>query len=312
MKIFISWSGAQSYSLAKCIADWLPNVIQRAKPFLSSGISKGERWSTVIANELHETHFSVLCITSDNISAPWLLFEAGAISKSLTLGEVAPVLVGVAKDALSGSPLAQFQLTELTYNEMFNFTKSLNESDSDALDDQRLREAFDAFWPKFEKSLEGQGLSSATTAAASPFQSSSDTTTASTIGVDSKTETLEARVYKADATNLENIVSDVERSDEFESDPDFWTALLAYRRHDLGITIVAHSLKTLHENDVTALWPLYFLAQQALSAGDLQAASEQAHSLPMANSTRSKSHLGRPTAATCRAVIRPKRQVRAH
>jgi hypothetical protein len=326
MKVFISWSGNQSYSLAECLADWLPNVIysvhvrtrksaaestlisaafrrcevfgfsrgrsiQRARPFISTGISKGARWSTIIASELNDTDFGILCVTGDNIDAPWLLFEAGAISKSLTHGKVAPILIGITKDALSGSPLSQFQLTELVRDEMFDLVKSLNEADADRLDDRRLQEAFDAFWPKFENAIKARGLSDTPTTATSLSQTSSNTTGAKAQEADAETETPEARIYKVDAERFELIVSEIEQSQDFGLETEFWTALFAHRRHELGITGETASVRTMHEKAPTSFWPLYFLAQEALAAGDLKAASEQMRSLPPPDGARSKAHL---------------------
>lgn len=91
MKVFISWSGDLSHAMAQALADWMPNVIQAVKPFLSSeAIQKGARWFEQIGGQLEETHFGVLCLTRSNLNAPWILFEAGALSKQLEIARVAP------------------------------------------------------------------------------------------------------------------------------------------------------------------------------------------------------------------------------
>jgi hypothetical protein len=55
MDIFISWSGKRSRAFAEALRDWLPMIINAARPFLSSSdIDKGARWSTEIAGKLEK------------------------------------------------------------------------------------------------------------------------------------------------------------------------------------------------------------------------------------------------------------------
>ena len=58
----------------------------------SEDIDKGARWSTDIAKELEDCSFGILCVTKENLEAPWLLFEAGALSKMMQKGAVCPFL----------------------------------------------------------------------------------------------------------------------------------------------------------------------------------------------------------------------------
>src|ERR1044072_2546534 len=110
-KVFISWSGPKSYELASQLSKWLPYIIQSIKPFISSGnIRKGVRWADVLAEELKETHYGIVCITRQNIMSPWLNFEAGALSKLVGQSYVSPLLCGVEPSRLEG-PLSQFQAT---------------------------------------------------------------------------------------------------------------------------------------------------------------------------------------------------------
>jgi len=104
MKVFLSWSGAKSHKVALVFRDWLPSVIQEITPYVSSeDIDKGARWSTDIAKELEDSTFGMLCVTKENISAPWLTFEAGALSKTMDKSFVSPFLLAVFANRVGGS-----------------------------------------------------------------------------------------------------------------------------------------------------------------------------------------------------------------
>src|SRR5262245_13022884 len=84
MRLFLSWSGELSHDIAECLYKWLPLVMQRVEPYMSSqSIEKGARWSSHLAKELEKSRFGIVVLTKDNLLEPWLHFEAGAIAKSL-------------------------------------------------------------------------------------------------------------------------------------------------------------------------------------------------------------------------------------
>ncbi len=163
MKVFISWSGESSLRVAQTLRDWLPSVIQSLEPYVSSeDIDKGARWSTDISRELEEASYGILCVTRENMEAPWLNFEAGALSKSFEKGRVSPLLFGVKRSEIKG-PILQFQSTVTERDDVKKLLKSLNWSCSPPLlDDGRLEMIFDVWWPRLAESLDAlSGASSA-------------------------------------------------------------------------------------------------------------------------------------------------------
>lgn len=155
MKVFISWSGETSHAFALALAEWLPNVIQAVKPFLSSeDIQKGARWFAEIGNQLEETNFGILCLTPSNLKAPWILFEAGALSKKLTLARVVPLLINL-KPADLTPPLSQFNaVAGISKEEMAKLLKAMNAAlANDKLTDQQLAKAFEREWPDFQSEV---------------------------------------------------------------------------------------------------------------------------------------------------------------
>jgi len=129
MKVFISWSGERSRKIADLLHKWLPIVHPSVTPYLSAEtIEKGVRWANDVAGGLEINNFGLLCLTPENVNAPWLLFEAGALSK-LAEARVAPILFQLRPDAIQEGPLAQFQTTVLQDGEdMSRLFKSINQA----------------------------------------------------------------------------------------------------------------------------------------------------------------------------------------
>src|SRR6266705_3132311 len=111
MSVFISWSGKRSKELALLLRNWLPNVLQGLDVWMSdSDIDAGTRSMTEISEHLKTAKIGIICVTPENQTyAPWLLFEAGAISKTVSdAARVCPYLLNLQANQLVG-PLAQFQ-----------------------------------------------------------------------------------------------------------------------------------------------------------------------------------------------------------
>lgn len=154
MKVFLSWSGERSHKVALVLRDWLPSVLQSIKPYVSSeDIDKGARWSTDIAKELEDSTFGILCVTKENLNAPWLTFEAGALSKTMDKSYVTPFLVDIKRSEVSG-PILQFQSTIFEKNDLEKLVKDLNKACAgEMLEEARVIRAFDIWYPELEKSL---------------------------------------------------------------------------------------------------------------------------------------------------------------
>ena len=154
MKVFISWSGERSNKIAEVLKKWIKRVVQSVEPFVSSqDIEKGARWSTDIAKELQDSNFGILCVTKDNFQEPWLLFEAGALSKTMEKSLVVPLLFGIEPSDLSGSPLLQFQATLSSKDEIKKLVDTINAKSENRLDTHELDDIFEQWYPKLEEWL---------------------------------------------------------------------------------------------------------------------------------------------------------------
>jgi TIR domain len=154
VRVFISWSGNTSREIAHSLREWLPNVLQVVEPWVSSeDIDKGARWSAEIGRQLDGSHFGILCVTPDNMAAPWLNFEAGALAKSFDTTRVSPFLVGLMPADLVG-PISQFQATTATLSDATRLIRALNKSSESPIEDDRIVRATHLWWPIRDKRLE--------------------------------------------------------------------------------------------------------------------------------------------------------------
>lgn len=155
MKIFLSWSGQRSQAVAAALRDWIPNVIQSAEPWMSAqDIDKGVRWGSEIASRLNECSVGIICLTSDNLKAPWILFEAGALSRSINDdNRVCPYLLDIQKSDVE-FPLAQFQSTLAQKDETRQLMHTINKAQEKALSDLVLARQFDKWWLDLEGQLQ--------------------------------------------------------------------------------------------------------------------------------------------------------------
>lgn len=157
MKIFLSWSGNESKQLAAIFKEWLPNVLQFVEPYMSAkDISLGERWNNSITGNLHESSFGLIFVTPTNINAPWINYEAGALSKTFD-SKVVPILYNADVMILNEGPLKQFQSAKnLEKESIYSLLQSINNANNELkLEEQRLEKAFDMWWKELEDCING-------------------------------------------------------------------------------------------------------------------------------------------------------------
>lgn len=154
MKVFISWSGSKSHRVALIFREWLPSVIQSIEPYVSSeDIDKGARWSTDIAKELENSTFGILCVTKENINAPWLSFEAGALSKTMDKSFVTPFLFDIKRAEVNG-PILQFQSAIFEKEDIKKLVQTLNKACAEnGINEARLNKSFQVWYPTLEENL---------------------------------------------------------------------------------------------------------------------------------------------------------------
>jgi|RhiMetdeSRZDD1v2_1073273.scaffolds.fasta_scaffold71579_1 TIR domain-containing protein len=156
MKIFLSWSGKQSREIAEAFYNWLPVVIQAVKPWFSPNIEKGAKWFSELDNALEGARFGIVCLTPNNLQSPWLLYEAGALSKTEG-ARVWTFLHGGLSASDIAPPLGSFQYTVAEKSDVFKLLQSINErlkgESGNGLTDNVLNDVFEYAWPKLDSYL---------------------------------------------------------------------------------------------------------------------------------------------------------------
>ena len=98
----------------------------------------------------------IVCLTSENLNAPWVLYEAGAISKTKD-AKVCTLLLDV-KPSDVEQPLGQFQHTTRSKDDIKLLLRTINKSVETAgekvLADSLLDKVFETAWPELSATLE--------------------------------------------------------------------------------------------------------------------------------------------------------------
>lgn len=155
MEVFLSWSGERSEKIAKALHGWLPLMNQAVRPWVSTkDIEKGSRWSSDLAIHLEQSRVGIICLTQENLESPWLLFEAGAISKAIEKSFVCPYLYGI-KPADVRGPLSLYQAANANRDDTLSLVKTINKAlEANGRPEHQLEKLFDRLWPDLEGELE--------------------------------------------------------------------------------------------------------------------------------------------------------------
>lgn len=151
MKIFISWSGQRAGRIATAFRTWFKDTLQVLDPFLSSEDTlHGQRWEEIVGKNLEASQYGVLIITPENKDARWILFEAGALSKSMEVARVVPILFEMDFSDLE-PPLTKFQGYRFSKDRLFKTLQEINTLTPSPLDFETLKRAFDRTWVDLDR-----------------------------------------------------------------------------------------------------------------------------------------------------------------
>lgn len=159
--VFISWSGERSKVVAIKLREWLPRVIQAAKPWMSDiDIAKGSRGLNEVMKALSSMKVGIICLSPQNLDTPWLLYEAGALSKAIDdSNRLCTYLLDGLEPEDVKPPLGMFQATRATKEDSRKLIQTINASVSDdPLGEEDFDEIFEAMWPSLHTTIKSLPL----------------------------------------------------------------------------------------------------------------------------------------------------------
>ena len=153
MKIFISWSGDRSREIAENLGSWISFIVHTIEPFVSSeDIVTGELWRSKIAKELQTSNFGIVCITPENRLSPWILFEAGALSKNED-SRVVPLLFETTLSDISDNPVSAYQGLIFSIDSMKKLVWALNVASGNRYERSHLDTHVDMMFDKSNENI---------------------------------------------------------------------------------------------------------------------------------------------------------------
>lgn len=158
-RVFLSWSKPAARSIADALRTFLTDVVPSSNPWFSKEeIKSGERWVSKLGSGLNDSSFAIICVTVQNLTEPWLHFEAGAVAARIDEPRVIPYLCGV--DTLQlPSTLQQFQARQSDRADTLTMVKDIAVAVDEQADTATIERRFERNWGAFSLDLERAKLS---------------------------------------------------------------------------------------------------------------------------------------------------------
>jgi hypothetical protein len=117
-------------------------------------MDRGAQWFADIGAHLKTADYGLLCVTPENAKEPWVQFEAGALALRTSERLACPYLLDMTPAALEG-PLGQLQAAIANRDGTWQVVETINRllDEVTQLSGERLRIAFDQWWPNLEAQL---------------------------------------------------------------------------------------------------------------------------------------------------------------
>jgi hypothetical protein len=104
--------------------------------------------------QLNKTKVCIVCVTPENVTSPWLYYEAGVVASKLGATAVCPYLVGVQAKLVNGTPLGLYQCTQADKADTLKLIRDLSRVLAEPHDTNLLEGNFQAKWPQLKRRIE--------------------------------------------------------------------------------------------------------------------------------------------------------------
>jgi hypothetical protein len=155
-KVFISWSKPISNAIAVCLRDWLNEALPRVEVWISStDIALGRIWLFELLKSLKESSVGIICLTSENLTSPFIHFETGALlAQEVDQSQICVFRYDVEENNVP-APLNIFQYNKFDKYGTLNLLKTINDhlSEEQRIPNPHLESYFEATWLNFEESV---------------------------------------------------------------------------------------------------------------------------------------------------------------
>lgn len=155
MRAFISWSGSVSKSIGETLHHYLALAFPSVQFWMTSeDLSPGTEWFAALGDALADARLAVVCLTPQNLTSNWILFESGAVSHALGRNAVIPYLYQLSPSDLAG-PLSQFQGIRCDRDGTRDLFRAVNAAAGDARrPDSTIDELLDIYWPRMSERID--------------------------------------------------------------------------------------------------------------------------------------------------------------
>ena len=117
--IFLSWSGVYSKKIASQLKISIEHVFDHKITcfFSDKDISSGALWYKEIQNELQKSSMGIMCITKENVKAPWIFFFFFSLVGNDV--RIVPLLINCDQKSLKETPINANQSVQFYNQEKF-------------------------------------------------------------------------------------------------------------------------------------------------------------------------------------------------